>query len=54
MSRLDVHVATGSAEWWDHIGSATRETRGKMAVKSARNILAGLFGERPESFLNQS
>ncbi|EMT50248.1 glycerate dehydrogenase [Brevibacillus borstelensis AK1] len=37
-----------------HIGSATRETREKMALKAARNMLAGLFGERPENLLNPS
>jgi D-3-phosphoglycerate dehydrogenase len=37
-----------------HIGSATRETREKMALKAARNMLAGLFGEKPENLLNPS
>ncbi|CAM5795939.1 MULTISPECIES: 2-hydroxyacid dehydrogenase [Brevibacillus] len=37
-----------------HIGSATRETREKMALKAARNMLAGLFGKRPENLLNPS
>lgn len=37
-----------------HIGSATRETRENMALKAARNMLAGLFGERPENLLNPS
>lgn len=35
-----------------HIGSATRETREKMAVKAARNMIAGLIGEKPENLLN--
>ncbi|MFM1651734.1 2-hydroxyacid dehydrogenase [Brevibacillus sp. B_LB10_24] len=43
------HVVTSP-----HIGSATRETREKMAMKAARNMLAGLFGERPENLLNPS
>ncbi len=29
-----------------HIGSATEETRAKMSVLAAENILAGLKGER--------
>ncbi|MFY0542612.1 2-hydroxyacid dehydrogenase [Brevibacillus sp. H7] len=35
-----------------HIGSATRETREKMALKAARNMIAGLAGEKPENLLN--
>jgi glyoxylate reductase len=35
-----------------HIGSATIETRTKMAVRAATNLLAGLRGERPPDCLN--
>jgi glyoxylate reductase len=35
-----------------HVGSATIETRTKMALKAARNLLAGLRGERPPDCLN--
>ncbi|WP_134704604.1 D-glycerate dehydrogenase [Ammoniphilus sp. YIM 78166] len=36
-----------------HIGSATRETRAKMAMKAARNAIAALQGEIPENLLNK-
>ena len=35
-----------------HIGSATVETRTKMALKAAENLLAGLRGDRPPDCLN--
>ncbi|MEW9674023.1 2-hydroxyacid dehydrogenase [Ammoniphilus sp. 3BR4] len=35
-----------------HIGSATRETRGKMAMKAACNAVAAINGEIPENLLN--
>lgn len=35
-----------------HMGSATIETRTKMARKAAENLLAGLSGERPPDCLN--
>jgi lactate dehydrogenase-like 2-hydroxyacid dehydrogenase len=35
-----------------HIGSATKETRGKMAMKAARNAVAAIIGEPPENLLN--
>ena len=35
-----------------HLGSATEETRGKMAEIAAANIVAGLSGERPPNCLN--
>ena len=35
-----------------HAGSATMETRTRMAVMSAENLLAGLRGERPPNCLN--
>jgi len=35
-----------------HIGSASRETRAKMAEMAARNILARLEGERPPNCVN--
>ncbi|MFC1884617.1 2-hydroxyacid dehydrogenase [Thermodesulfobacteriota bacterium] len=35
-----------------HIGSATIETRTKMAVQAAKNLIAGLEGERPPNCLN--
>lgn len=34
-----------------HIGSATRETRMKMAMKAAKNMVAGLHGEVPENLI---
>lgn len=36
-----------------HIGSATKETRGKMAMKAARNAVAAVSGEVPENLLNE-
>ena len=36
-----------------HIGSATRETRAKMAMKAARNVVAAIKGEIPENLLNR-
>ncbi len=35
-----------------HIASATVETRGKMSVMAAENLLAGLRGDRPPNLLN--
>jgi len=35
-----------------HIGSATHETRNKMARMAARNMLAGLSGKKPEFLVN--
>lgn len=35
-----------------HVGSATIETRTKMALRAAKNLLAGLRGERPPDCLN--
>lgn len=35
-----------------HIGSATTSTRGNMALMAARNLLAMLAGEKPETCLN--
>jgi len=35
-----------------HIGSATRETREKMALKAAHNMITGLAGEKPGNLLN--
>lgn len=35
-----------------HIGSATIETRKKMAMQAAGNLIAGLKGERPPNCLN--
>lgn len=35
-----------------HVGSATIETRTKMGLKAAENLLAGLRGERPPDCLN--
>lgn len=35
-----------------HIGSATIETRTKMAVQAAENLIAGLKGEKPPNCLN--
>ncbi|HLC30083.1 MAG TPA: D-glycerate dehydrogenase [Dehalococcoidia bacterium] len=35
-----------------HIGSASRETRARMSVMAAENILAALRGERPPNLVN--
>ena len=35
-----------------HIGSATKETRTKMAVMAAENMIAGLNGEQPPNCVN--
>jgi glyoxylate reductase len=35
-----------------HVGSATLETRTKMAQLAAENLLAGLRGEKPSCCLN--
>jgi glyoxylate reductase len=35
-----------------HLGSATVETRARMSVMAAENILAGLRGERPPNLVN--
>ncbi len=35
-----------------HVGSATVETRARMANMAADNLLAGLRGERPPNCLN--
>ena len=34
-----------------HIGSATYETRLKMAMTAARNLVQGLRGERPDNLI---
>jgi len=36
-----------------HVGSATIETRTKMALMAAENLLAGLRGERPPNIVNR-
>jgi glyoxylate reductase len=61
---LDVYenepeLASGLAELSNvvllpHVGSATLETRTKMAFLAAENLLAGLRGETPPSCLNCS
>jgi lactate dehydrogenase-like 2-hydroxyacid dehydrogenase len=35
-----------------HIGSASVETRGRMARMAAGNLLAGLRGEKPPNLVN--
>ncbi len=35
-----------------HIGSATNDTRGQMAVVAAKNALAMLQGKRPKNIVN--
>ena len=35
-----------------HVGSGTVETRTKMGLKAAENLLAGLLGKRPPDCLN--
>ena len=35
-----------------HVGSATIETRTRMGLKAAENLLAGLRGKRPPNCLN--
>jgi len=35
-----------------HIGSASRETRLRMAMMAAENLLAGLLGKRPPNLVN--
>jgi glyoxylate reductase len=35
-----------------HIGSASVETRGRMARMAAENLLAGLRGEKPPNLVN--
>ena len=35
-----------------HVGSATGETRLRMAQLAAKNLLAGLRGERPPNLIN--
>src|SRR5690606_30406415 len=37
-----------------HVGSATRETRGRMGLLAADNLLAGLKGERLPACVNPS
>ncbi|KAJ7452846.1 hypothetical protein FB451DRAFT_1282243 [Mycena latifolia] len=37
-----------------HIGSATLETRNEMAMLTARNVLAGVFGEPVPVWLDYS
>lgn len=59
---LDVYeqepaLATGLAELENvvltpHIGSASRETRGRMALMAAENIVAALGGKRPPNLVN--
>ena len=36
-----------------HIGSASRETRLRMAMMAAENLLAGLRGKRPLNLVNK-
>jgi lactate dehydrogenase-like 2-hydroxyacid dehydrogenase len=36
-----------------HIGSASRETRHRMAMMAAENLLAGLTGKRPPNLVNE-
>jgi lactate dehydrogenase-like 2-hydroxyacid dehydrogenase len=36
-----------------HIGSATLETRARMSVLAAENLLAGLRGEVPPNLVNR-
>ena len=35
-----------------HIGSATEDTRGQMAVLAAKNAIAMLGGKRPKNIVN--
>ena len=35
-----------------HVGSATEETRTRMAMQAAKNLLAALAGERPPNLIN--
>lgn len=37
-----------------HIGSASRETRVRMATLAAENLVAGLFGKRPPNLVNEA
>ena len=36
-----------------HIGSASRETRLRMATMAAENLVAGLTGRRPPNLVNE-
>jgi glyoxylate reductase len=36
-----------------HIASASRETRLKMAMMAAENVVAGLKGQRPPNLVNE-
>lgn len=36
-----------------HIGSASVETRNKMAITAAKNLVAGLKGELPPNLVNR-
>ncbi len=36
-----------------HIGSATHETRRRMAIMAAENLIAWFAGKRPENLLNE-
>ena len=36
-----------------HIARASRETRLRMAMMAAENLVAGLFGRRPPNLVNQ-
>jgi lactate dehydrogenase-like 2-hydroxyacid dehydrogenase len=35
-----------------HIGSASKDTRGEMAVVAAKNAVAMLRGKKPENIVN--
>ena len=45
-------LACENAVLLPHLGSATVETRARMAVVAAENLLAGLQGKRPPNLLN--
>ena len=45
-------LACENAVLLPHVGSATFDTRGKMAEVAARNIIARLKGERPPNCVN--
>jgi glyoxylate reductase len=37
-----------------HVGSASRETRLRMALTAAKNMLEGLKGKRPSNLVNEA
>ena len=45
-------VELGSAVLAPHLGSATFETRAKMAIRAAENLVAGLKGQRPSNLVS--